>query len=58
MAQQAITTVLRSRGIDVPAGVARAIAGCDDVNKLRRWLAKAATATTAAEVVARSRRKR
>ncbi|WP_438028590.1 Uma2 family endonuclease [Sorangium sp. So ce233] len=58
MAQEAITTALRSRGIDVPAGVARAIAGCNDVNKLRRWLAKAVTATTASEVVAGSRRKR
>ncbi|WP_434046727.1 MULTISPECIES: Uma2 family endonuclease [Sorangium] len=58
MAQQAITTVLRSRGIAIPAGVARAIAGCDDARKLRRWLKRAATAATASEVVAGSRRKR
>ncbi|XXY47713.1 Uma2 family endonuclease [Sorangium sp. So ce269] len=58
MAQEAITTVLRSRRIDIPAEVARAIADCDDVNKLRRWLKSAATAMTAADVFAGSRRKR
>ncbi|WP_437970135.1 Uma2 family endonuclease [Sorangium sp. So ce260] len=58
MAQEAITTVLRARGVVVPARVARTIAGCDDPTKLRRWLKRAATAATAAEVVAGPRRKR
>ncbi|WP_437801382.1 hypothetical protein [Sorangium sp. So ce693] len=58
MAQEAILTVLKSRGIATPAEMARAIAGCEDLSKLRRWLTRAATATTAAEVVAGSRRKR
>ncbi|WP_437946685.1 Uma2 family endonuclease [Sorangium sp. So ce296] len=58
MAQDAITTVLQARGVAVPAKVARTIAGCDDPSKLRRWLKRAATAATAAEVVAGTRRKR
>ncbi len=58
MAREAISMVLQSRGVEVPAEVARAIADCHDSSKLRRWLKRAATAATAAEVVAGSRRRR
>ena len=47
-----ILMVLRTRGLPVPPEVERHIASCTDSAELSRWLQRAVTATTAAEVIA------
>jgi hypothetical protein len=46
-----VLEVLKTRGIEVPADVRERILSCDDVALLATWLARAVTATSAAEVV-------
>ncbi|MFI7297368.1 hypothetical protein [Streptomyces sp. NPDC050121] len=46
----AILTVLEQRGIDVPADARQRITECGDLETLHTWLARAATATSTAEV--------
>jgi hypothetical protein len=48
----AILRVLAARRVEVPAHVRRRILGCGDRRQLDRWVARAATATTAAAVFA------
>jgi hypothetical protein len=47
----AVLTVLASRGLDVPARVRAAVEGSEDLAELRRWLARAATAASAEDVI-------
>ena len=47
----ALLAVLAARGIDVPDEVRALIAACTEIARLDVWLARAATATSAAEVV-------
>ncbi|MDQ1046546.1 hypothetical protein QFZ76_004782 [Streptomyces sp. V4I2] len=46
-----ILLVLETRGIDVPDEVRERITACDDPDLLRRWLARAVTAPSAAEIL-------
>ena len=48
----AIFAVLAARGVVVDAAIRARIEGCSDLATLDRWLARAATATTAADVTA------
>jgi hypothetical protein len=50
--REGLLTVLTTRGIPVPAEVEQQIAGCSDPALLSLWLKRAATASSAAEVVA------
>jgi hypothetical protein len=47
---KAILTVLEQRGIDVPADARRRITDCHDPETLHTWLARAATASSAAAI--------
>jgi len=49
---QAILTILTTRGFQVSDGVRQRVLGCKDPSTLERWLARAVTATTDAEVIA------
>ncbi len=49
---RALLTVLNARGIAVDEARRAAVLACDDVAVLDRWITRAATATTAAEVFA------
>jgi hypothetical protein len=46
----AVLTVLEQRGIDVPADARQRITECGDLETLHAWLARAATALSAADV--------
>ncbi|MFC8595752.1 hypothetical protein [Streptomyces atroolivaceus] len=46
-----ILLVFDERGIDVPDGIRNTITGCRDLDVLRRWLRRAATAATADEIL-------
>ncbi len=45
-----ILLVLETRGIDAPDEARERITACDDPDLLRRWLARAVTASSAAEI--------
>ena len=45
-----LLSVLEARGIALTAEQRERVTGCADVEQLREWLVRAATATTAAEV--------
>ncbi len=47
----AVLLVLAARSLEVPEGVRERIAGCIDVALLEQWLARAASASSIAEVV-------
>lgn len=47
----ALLEVLAARGIDVPDNVRSRITGCTDLDQLRDWLRRAATADTIADVL-------
>lgn len=49
---KAILTVLLARGFQVSDGIRQRVLGCKDPSTLERWLARAATAGSATEVVA------
>jgi hypothetical protein len=49
---EAILTVLKARGFQVSDSVRQQVLGCKDPSILERWLAKAVTATSDAEVIA------
>lgn len=49
---EAILSVLMTRGFQVSDGVRQRVLGCKDPSTLERWLARAVTATTDAEVIA------
>ena len=49
---EAILSVLSARGFEVSDWVRQRVLGCKDPSTLERWLARAITATTDAEVVA------
>ena len=48
----ALAVVLRTRGFAVDALTSDRIAACDDVEQLRRWIARAVTAHTLTDVFA------
>ena len=50
-AAAAVLAVLASRGLDVPPRVQAVVEGAGDLALLRRWLARAATATRADDVI-------
>jgi hypothetical protein len=50
-AAAAVLTVLASRGLEVPPRVRAAIEASEDLAQLRRWLARAATAASADDVL-------
>ena len=50
-AAEAVLTVLASRGLEIPPRVREAIQRLEDLARLRRWLARAAVATCADEVL-------
>lgn len=52
---KALLTVLRARGVEIPPDLEQRILGCSDVEVLESWLRRAATATTAAEVIREGR---
>ncbi len=56
-ARAAVLSVLEARGLRVPKRIAAAIAACEDVSTLDRWLRRAVTAKSADEVTADRRRK-
>lgn len=49
---KAILTVLVARGLQVSEAIQQRVLGCKDPNTLDRWLARAATATSDADVIA------
>jgi hypothetical protein len=51
-----ILTIMRARRIKVPADIREQILACDDLRRLNTWLKRAATASTASEVVTGRRR--
>jgi hypothetical protein len=51
MAANDVLTVLRARGIAVPAAVRKRILAQKDLKQLKRWLAKASVATSLEEVI-------
>jgi hypothetical protein len=51
MGANALLTVLRARGIAVPAAVRKRILAQKDVKQLERWIAKASVATSIEEVI-------
>ncbi|MFB8112977.1 MULTISPECIES: RpnC/YadD family protein [Streptomyces] len=46
-----ILLVFDERGIEVPDGIRDTITGCRDLDVLRRWLRRAATADSAEEIL-------
>ena len=48
---EAIITVLETRGIELPAAIRQRISDCRDLDLLRAWLVRAATAERAEDVV-------
>jgi hypothetical protein len=48
---RAVLTVLEARGVPVPAAVREQVLACTDLAQLDTWLRRAATATTADEVI-------
>jgi len=48
---EAVLTVLDARGVEVPDAVREEILGCNDLVKLGTWLRRAATASTAEDVI-------
>lgn len=51
MGADAVLTVLRARGIAVPATARKRILGEKDVKQLKRWIAKASVATSIEDVI-------
>lgn len=51
MGANALLTVLRARGIAVPAAVRKRILAQKNVKQLERWIAKASVATSLEEVI-------
>jgi len=49
---EAILTVLVARGVQVSEGIRQRVLGCKDPSTLERWLARAVTAASAADVIA------
>jgi hypothetical protein len=49
---EAILAVLETRGVPVDSATRARITGCSDAATLARWLARAVTAASAAEVIA------
>lgn len=49
---KAILTVLVARGFQVSDGIRQRVLDCKDPSTLERWLARAATAASATEVIA------
>lgn len=49
--RETLRTVLRARGLAVPASVAETIDACKDVRALDRWIERAVTAASAADVL-------
>jgi hypothetical protein len=47
----AVLTVLEGRGLDVPPRVRAALSGSEDLDALRRWLARAVTAASAEDAI-------
>ncbi|MBW2524716.1 MAG: hypothetical protein JRI23_11095 [Deltaproteobacteria bacterium] len=48
---EAVLTVLRARGLEVPADVERRISTCGDPEQLEQWLRLAARAHSASEIL-------
>jgi hypothetical protein len=48
---RAVLTVLEARGVQVPTAIREHVLGCTDLDQLDTWLRRAATATTAEDVI-------
>jgi predicted nucleotidyltransferase/HEPN domain-containing protein len=48
---EALLVILRARGLEVPADLEQQIRSCADPQRLGRWLQRAATGTSAAEIL-------